>query len=246
MLSILCIPSYAVGPIEEEITTINLQHITGKDVVSVMSSLVDRSISITEKDDVLEIKGSPDKSKSILTIIKQIDKPAALLTIQFIASNKKIEFNSQKNTYRSSSSRDKTSQTMSITERQWVNLNTGLSIPITQRIRNADGTESQSFKFKKISKSYLFKVHEFSGWSVVQVGLNSSYLSDDIADAIEHTELNTTIVGKTGEWIAVAESKPLNEDSNNNTYSTKRNNKKDIFLYVKVIEPTIPTLDKQK
>ena len=230
-------PSYAEDGLEKQLTTINLKHITGKDVVSVLSSLIDSSIIISEKDDVLSIEGTADKTKNILAIIEQIDTPPTLLTLQFIASNKKVDLTDSKNTYRSSNRTSNTSQTLSITERQWVKLNTGISIPMTERKRHADGTESQSFKFKKISKSYLFKVHEFSGWSVVQVGLNESYLSEDIAGAIEHTQLNTTIVGKTEEWIEVASSRPINEDSSATTYSTNRDNKQQIYLYVKILAP---------
>ena len=82
----------------------------------------------------------------------------------------------------------------------------------------------------------MFKVHEFSGWSVVQVGVNAEYLSDDIAGAIEHTKLDTTIIGKTGEWIEVASRKPIVNDKNSTVYSTQRKQTNHIFLYIKVIK----------
>jgi|LGVF01.2.fsa_nt_gb hypothetical protein len=222
---------------EKKITTINLKYITGEDVLSVLKSLVDKSVSISQGNGVLLINGTPSKTKNILHIIKKIDTPPDILTIEFIASNSKINFNKTSKTYRAGKNRANTSQSMSITERQWVKLNTGISIPVTERKRYADGTETQSFTFKKISKSYIFKVHEFSGWSVIQVGLNASSLSDDIAGAIVHTQLDTTIVGKTNEWLEVASSKPVSEDENTKTYSTSSRNKKFIHLYVKVNKP---------
>lgn len=182
------------------------------------------------------INGTAEKTKNILHIISEIDTPATQLTIEFIASNKKVDFKNSSNTYKSSKNRNNTSQSMAITERQWVTLNTGLSIPVAERKRYADGTETQSFKYKKISKQYVFKVHEFSGWSVIQVGLNVSSLSDDVAGAIEHTKLDTTIIGKTGEWLEVAASKPVSETDNSKTYSASSSNKKHIHLYVKVKE----------
>lgn len=218
---------------ERKIITIKLKYITGEDVISVLESLIDKSVSVSQENDVLLINGKPGKTKNILHIIKRIDTPPAVLTIEFIASNKKIDFNRKDNTYQTGENRNNTSQSMSITERQWVQLNTGLSIPITERKRYADGTETQSFTYKKISKSYIFKVHEFSGWSVIQVGLNASSLSDDIAGAIVHTKLDTTIIGKTGEWIEIASSKSIT-GNNSQTYSTKSRNKKFIHLYVKV------------
>ena len=222
---------------EKQLTTINLKHISGDDVVSVLKSLIDKSVSISTKNNTLLINGAADKIKNILPIIDKIDTLPAALTIEFIASNRKVNFKQSKNTYQSGKNRSNTSQSMSIIERQWVNLKTGLSIPISERKRYADGTETQSFRYKKISKSYLFKVHEFSGWSVIQVGLNESYLSDNIAGAIEHTELDTTIIGKTGEWLEVASSKRILNDDNSQVYSTTPRDNHHIYLYVKVIKP---------
>lgn len=226
-------------PIE---TTVDLKHITGEDVSSVLNSLVDNSVSIQDTKNSLIIKGTAQKIKNILPIIQQIDTPPTPLTIEFIASNRKITFNNSTNTYQS---RYNTSQSMSITERQWVTLNTGLSIPIAERVRHPDGTESQSFRYKKITKSYVFKVHEFSGWSVIQAGVNISSMSDDVAGAIEHTKLDTTIVGKTGEWLEVAASKPVTTNQSSQTYSTNRGNSNHIFLYVKVKETKLKDKTKE-
>ena len=221
---------------QKQLTTINLQYITGEDIISVLKSLIDKSVLISEKDNVLFINGAPDKTKNILQIIKQVDTPPDALTVEFIASSRKIDFKTAGTIYQT---RKDTSQSMSITERQWVTLNTGLSIPIAERKRYADGTETQSFRYKKITKSYVFKVHEFSGWSIIQVGLNTSSASDDVADAIEHTELDTTIVGKTEEWLEVTSSKRFAEDA----VSANKNN---IFLYLKVKESKIKTENKIK
>lgn len=224
---------------EKEVTTIELKYIVAEDVLSVLNSLVDESVSLTHRNNLLIINGSESKTKNILHIISKIDTPPSPLTIEFIASSRKIDFNQSANTYQAGKNTSNTAQSMTITERQWVSLNTGLSIPIAERKRYADGTETQSFRYKKVSKNYIFKVHEFSGWSVVQVGLNVLTPSNDIAGAIEHTKLDTTIVGKTGEWLEVASSKKISSDNNSKTYSTNRPNKKLIFLYVKVNKPDI-------
>ena len=227
-----------------EQTTIELKHVAGDSVVSVLESLVGDSLSITQKDQTLFISGSKEKAKSILPIIQQIDSPPVPLVIEFIASNRKINFNKTGNNYQS---RSHTSQSMSIIERQWVTLNTGLSIPIAQRKRAADGTETQSFRYKKVSKSYVFKVHEFSGWSVIQVGVDASELEGGPIGPIEHTQLNTTIVGKTGDWLEVASTNKVNPNSNSQNYSTNRSDPKYIHLYVKVIKnETIKEPDENK
>ena len=225
---------------EKEVTTVELKYITGEDVLSVLRSLIDESVAITFANNLLVINGTATKTKNILHIIKKIDTPPSQLAIEFIASNRQIDFKQSANTYQAGEKNiNNTSQSMSITERQWVSLNTGISIPIAERKRYADGTETQSFKYQKVSKNYIFKVHEFSDWSVVQVGLNVSSPSDDIAGAIEHTQLDTTIVGKTGEWLEVASSKKISESKNSQTYSTNKPNQKLIFLYVKVNKPEV-------
>lgn len=238
LLTLSLIVAYApVNAEEKEVTTVTLKHIAGEDVISVLNSLIDESVSLSFSNNLLVINGTANKTKSLLHIVKKIDTPPTALKIEFIASNRKIDFKQSANTYRSGKNISNTSQSMSITERQWVSLNTGLSVPIAERKRYADGTETQSFKYKKISKNYIFKVHEFGGWSVVQVGLNISKPSDDIAGAIEHTKLDTTIIGKTDEWLEVASSKKIQENNNSKTYSTSRPNKKHIFLYVKIKKP---------
>jgi len=226
---------------ENQLTTINLKHISGDDVVSVLNSLIDKSISIREENNTLLINGSADKIKNILPIIDKIDTLPAALTIEFIASNRKINFKQSRNTYQSGKNRSNTSQSMSITERQWVTLKTGLSIPIAERKRYADGTETQSFRYKKVSKSYVFKVHEFSGWSVIQMGVDSSDLQGGPVGPIEHTQLSTTIVGKTGEWLEVASSNKIIPENNDNVYSADRPGKKYIHLYVKVKKTEVKT-----
>lgn len=239
LLTLSLIIAYTPAHAEEkEVTTVTLKYIVGEDVLSVLNSLIDDSVSLSFSNNLLVINGTANKTKSILHIIKEIDTPPSTLKIEFIASNRKIDFKQTANTYQSGKNVSNTSQSMSITERQWVSLNTGLSVPIAQRKRYADGTESQSFKYKKISKNYIFKVHEFGGWSVVQVGLNVSTPSSDIAGAIEHTKLDTTIIGKTDEWLEVASSKEISKKDNSKTYSTNtRPSKKHIFLYVKIKKP---------
>lgn len=224
---------------DKQLVTVNLKHITGEDVLSVLKSLIDESVSISNSDNVLLINGTPDKTKNILHIINKIDTPHEPLTIEFIASNKKINFQSTDKTYQSA--RNNISQSMAITERQWVTLNTAMSVPISERKRYPDGTETQSFRYKKINKSYVFKVHEFSGWSVIQVGVNISTPASDIKGIIKHTKLDTTIVGKTGEWLEVASSRPVTQSQNSQTYSTSKNDQSHIHLYVKVKKPEIKT-----
>ena len=211
-----------------KLTSITLKFITGGDVISVLKSLIDESVAISEKNNVLQIIGSDKKTKNILHIVKQIDTPATPLVIEFIASSRKIDF---KYTYQT---KNISSQSMAITERQWVTLKTGLSIPVSQRIRSADGTETQSFKFKKVNKSYVFKIHEFSSWTVIQMGANESQINDNISEVIEHTKLDTTIVGKTGEWLEVSSG------------TRKPANKHPIYLYVRVKESEIKSESKNK
>lgn len=231
LLTMCCSLAYAAN---ESVTT-ELKFTHGDDVVSVLESLIDESVSVSVKDNILIINGEPDKVKKLVEIVKQIDTPPAPLTIEFIASNHKIDFGQKDKVYQSSKSSNNVSQSMSITERQWVTLNTGLSIPIAERTKYADGTETQSFRYEKISKSYIFKVHEFSGWSVIQVGMNASSLDSTIAGAIQNTHLDTTIVGKTGEWLEVASTKKVFQDENTREFTTRPKEKNYIHLYVKVI-----------
>ena len=217
---------------QEQFTTVQLKYIDVAEAVSVLKPLTEQTLSTNMSNNTLIIKGSKKKTRNIVKLIKKLDTPTIPLTLEFIASKRKLNFKESKNIYELN--RNNTSQSMSIIERQWVTLNTGLSIPIRERTRSADGSVTESMRYKKIDKKYLFKVHEFNDEVIVQVGVNSSSLSNNIADAIEHTQLDTSITGKTGEWLEVSSRKKIKRFPNEIIYSTNKTNKNYIHLYIKI------------
>jgi hypothetical protein len=68
--------------------------------------------------------------------------------------------------------------------------------------------------------------------------MNASSLDSTIAGAIQHANLDTTIVGKTGEWLEVASTHRITSDENTKEYTTSSREKNYIHLYVKVIANT--------
>ena len=217
---------------QEQFTTIQLKYINVEEAITVLKPLTDKAISVNIKNNTLIIKGSKNNTKNIIKLINKLDTPSIPLTLEFIASKQKINFKHSRNTYELN--RNNSSQSMSIIERQWVTLNTGISIPLRERTRSADGSVTESVRYKKVLKNYLFKVHEFNGQSIIQVGVDSSSLSKNTAGAIEHTKLDTTIIGKTGEWLEVSSSREIKTFSNDNVYSTNKTNKNHIHLYIKI------------
>lgn len=233
---ILLVTLLSIMPVQAEnqqgFYTVELKYIDTESAVSVIRSLLSKETKITAEKNVLIISGNPADIKKVTHVLKEIDQLPTPLTIQFIASSRNLNLNSQDRTYSSNKSQ-KSAQSMAIIERQWVTLNTGLSIPIATRIKNPDGTESQTFRYKEVNKRYVFKVHEFSGWTIVQVGLDSAELMGPTT--IINKNLETTIVGKTGEWLQVAGSTPINK-SNEKVYSTSPRDDKVIHLYVRVVK----------
>lgn len=151
---------------QEQFTTIQLKYITTEDAISVLRPLTDKKLSADQKNNILIIKESANKSKNIINLLKNIDTPAIPLTLEFIATNEKINFKNTKYTYNLNRAENSSSQTLAITERQWVNLNTGVSIPIAERTRSSDGSVSETIRYKDVKERYLFKVHEFNGKSI--------------------------------------------------------------------------------
>lgn len=219
---------------KENYTTVKLNYIEATEAITTLKSLTKTPVSVSVQNNLLIIKESEKKSKNLLKLIKEIDQPAKPLKLEFIASKRKINFNNSELIYESSRNINRTSQSMMITERQWVSLNTGLSIPIIQRQKSNDGTETVTTEYKKITQNYLFKVHEVNGQSIVQVGVDASRLSRNIAGAIQHTQLDTTIIGKTGEWLEVSTTNNLPGPDNVITHSTNRSKNTDIHLYIKI------------
>ena len=217
---------------QEQFTTVQLKHIDVTEAVSILKSLTEHALSASTNNNTLIIKGAKKKTKDIVKLIQKLDTASIPLTLEFIASKKKLNFKESKNIYELN--RNNVSQSMSIIERQWVTLNTGTSIPIRERTRSVDGSVTESIRYKKIGQNYLFKVHEFDGQAIIQVGVNSSSLSNNIADAIEHTKLDTTIVGKTGEWLEVSSGQQIKHFPDEIVYSTNKTNKNHIHLYIKI------------
>ena len=219
---------------KDNYTTIKLNFIDAADAIATLKSLTKSPIAISEQNNLLIINAPKNKTLNLIKLIKEIDQPAMPLKLDFIASKRKISFNNPDIIYESSRNINHASQSMMITERQWVSLNTGLSIPITERKKSSDGSESVTTRYKDITQNYVFKVQEVNGQSIIQVGINTSKLSRNKSGAIEHSKLNTTIMGKTGEWLEVASSNKLSRPKNVITYSTNRSKNTDIHLYIKI------------
>jgi hypothetical protein len=230
-LMLNCSPASAQ---QEQFTTVDLKYINAEEAMAILKPITDKAISISTTKNTLIIKGSSKSTKNIVQLINKIDVPARTLTIEFVSSKRKMDFTQPDNVYESSSEINSTSQSMTIIERQWVTISTGISIPIIERNREANGTETQSIRYKDVTKNYLLKVHEFNGQAFIQVGINSQNLSNNIAGAIEHTKLDTTIMGKTGEWLELSSGKKIMKNKNETVYSTNRNNENHIYLYIKV------------
>jgi len=217
---------------QEQFTTVQLKHIDVTEAVSVLKPLTEHTISANTNNNTLIIKGAKKKTKNIVKLIQKLDTPTIPLTLEFISSKRKLNFKESKNIYELN--RNNASQSMSIIERQWVTLNTGVSIPVRERTRSADGSVTESVRYKKIGKNYLFKIHEFNGKAIIQVGVDSSSLSNNIAGAIDHIKLDTTIIGKTGEWLEVSSGQQIKRYPNEIVYSTNKINKNNIHLYIKI------------
>ena len=221
-LLLFCFISPPLQAEEENVSlTMDLQYVSPDDVLSLMETLVDESVLLQNNNNELILEGKKNKVEIIQEIIRQIDSAASVFDVEFTVSSHRLNIDKIENTL--AMSKHIASRKMTVTERQWIKINTGLSVPVAKRIRYADGTERQSFRFVKVKKTYILKMHEFSGWSVIQIGVSPR--DEDIKQAIADTKLDTTIVGKTGEWIEVAASK-----------SDDRNNKDNypIYLYLKI------------
>lgn len=223
-------PSYA----KEKFTTVQLNHISAAEAIATLKTLTNKTLAISEQNNLLVIKQSEKQSKNLIDLIKKIDQPAIALKLDFIASKRKINFNNKVITYESDRNINRTSQSMMITERQWVSVNTGISIPIEERQKSSDGTESVTTRYKSINQQYAFKVNEVDGRSIIQVGVNASKLSRSVSGAIENTQINTTVIGNTGEWLEITTSNKLPERENVITYSSKRTKNTGIHLYIKI------------
>lgn len=125
-------------------------------------------------------------------------------------------------------------QSMRVTEGLWATIKTGQAIPIATRTRNPDGTVTETYTYTAVASG--FRVLPRVNGDTVTLTIRPQAQSPGAAGgAFNTTEMDTTVSGKLGKWIAlggVAESQ--HDKASGITYRTQERHDENNQIYVKV------------
>jgi len=146
------------------------------------------SVSIQARGDIGSVEiGDPDN---------QLD---GNLTVS--NSNDKVKFDAR--IYETKSKNNNNDiQTMSVTEGYWGTISMGQEIPYARRVRNADGTVTETVQYKKIMSGFRV-MPQVNGENVTLTIQQQKQARSNNGISIDSSQIETVISGRLGEWMFI-------------------------------------------
>jgi len=94
-------------------------------------------------------------------------------------------------------------QTVRVSEGLWASIHTGESIPVTTRTRNADGTVTDTFHYQAVSSGFKILPRVHGDTVTLTIRPQSQAKIQGANGAYSSTEMETSVSGKLGSWIAL-------------------------------------------
>jgi type II secretory pathway component GspD/PulD (secretin) len=126
-------------------------------------------------------------------------------------------------------------QQVRVSEGLWATIKTGQAIPVATSTRNPDGTVTETYTYTAVASGFqvLPRVHGDTVTLMIRPQAQSPSASG--GGAYDTTEMDTTVTGKLGQWIALGS---VNEKTRGNAagiaYSTAQRSDTSNQIFVKV------------
>lgn len=228
-----------------ELEIINLKYRPAKELIPILKPMIDNDGSISGEKYVLFIKTSYKNFQQIKSALNTLDAAFRQLTISIMqessANMKRYGYNVTKDATKTNakvySTQRKSSnpkqQTIQVTEGQWATLQTGMSIPSISRSKNANGTITESIQYKTIISR--LKIHPVINGNNINVKIKSFTGSKDSVNSNSLQGINTSVIGKIGDWIALG---GITSSTQNNQagfiFSTQRTSDSTRQIFIKI------------
>lgn len=131
--------------------------------------------------------------------------------------------------------RQPAAQHVQLLEGQWASINSGYAIPIADRQRNADGTVTETIRYRKLS--YGFKVRAYINGNKVYLTLRPKHeqLSSEGGGAISTQDIVTSLTVNLDQWTEIGGMQQRQKKSANGAYySTRREQGNEQRMFIKV------------
>ncbi|NOZ37026.1 MAG: hypothetical protein GXP11_02960 [Gammaproteobacteria bacterium] len=135
--------------------------------------------------------------------------------------------------------RQPTAQQVQLLEGQWASINSGRAIPIADRQRNADGTVTETIRYRKLS--YGFKVRAHVNGNKVYLILRPKYeeLGSQGGGNIRTQNIDTSLIVNLGQWTEIGGTQQLQKKSASGIYyrtQRKQAGEQRMFIKVELLE----------
>ncbi len=136
--------------------------------------------------------------------------------------------------YSTAQRRQPVAQHVQLLEGQWASINSGYAIPIADRQRNADGTVTETIRYRKLS--YGFKVRAYINGNKAYLILRPEHeeLSSQGGGNISLHDIATNLTVNLGQWIEVGGMQQLQKKSSIDSYHTHRIQENEQRMFIKV------------
>jgi hypothetical protein len=126
-------------------------------------------------------------------------------------------------------------QTVRVSEGLWATIKTGQAIPIASRTRNADGTVTETYTYTAVASGFRVLPRVNGDTVTLMIRPQAQTPSATSGGVYNTTEMDTTVSGKLGEWIALGSVEESQHDTASGlSYRTQQRRNENNQIYVKV------------
>lgn len=126
-------------------------------------------------------------------------------------------------------------QTVRVSEGLWATIRTGQGVPIATRIRNPDGTVTDTYTYQAVASGFQVLPRVNGDTVTLTIRPQDQTVNNNHSGTYDTTEMETTVSGKLGQWIALGGiSKTSESNGAGITYETEQRQNKYNQIYVKV------------
>ncbi len=222
---------------------INLNHRPASEIIPIIRPLLDKTGTLSGEKYVLFINTSDKNLRQLKSAISMLDADLRQLNISIMqeseATMKRYGFKisgelpqkANANVYSNQrTANNLQQQQIRVTEGQWASIQTGISVPSISRVRNTNGTVTESIRYQTIVTRLKIKPQIIG--NKVDLKIESS-IADRTTSKTQR--LHTTVEGKLGEWIALGGIQSAVDNSNSGfVFSTQHNANSMRQIFIKI------------
>lgn len=246
---LICVLSSVIAQAEELVTkTIQLNYRQAEDVISLLRPFLHPNgvmtgdgykilVKTSNKNylDLQQLVAEVDVSMRQLRVSVTLDSELAKLENQLQISADAEDDEQEVRQYASGNRKTSgTTQHINVIEGKWANVSTGESVPVGQRVRNPDGTITESITYRSVNNS-IQVLPRISGDRVTLFIRPQSSNQTGPAGRTSTRSAETTITGKLKQWILIggASTAEVNQPGSR-VYSTQKSEASSSQMFVKV------------